>query len=131
MLPRMSGLELCRKLRGEGIQTPILMLTARSEEPDRVLGLDLGADDYVTKPFSVRELMARVRALLRRSQPQSNLPDDMRFGGVEIDFRSYEARRNGAAVEMTLEGIRDPSIPGVARGRGRDARRSLERGLGV
>jgi two-component system response regulator VicR len=62
MLPRMSGLELCRKLRGEGIQTPILMLTARSEEPDRVLGLDLGADDYVTKPFSVRELMARVRA---------------------------------------------------------------------
>jgi DNA-binding response OmpR family regulator len=69
MLPRMSGLELCRKLRGEGIQTPILMLTARSEEPDRVLGLDLGADDYVTKPFSVRELMARVRALLRRSQP--------------------------------------------------------------
>jgi DNA-binding response OmpR family regulator len=69
MLPRMSGFELCRKLRGEGIQTPILMLTARSEEPDRVLGLDLGADDYVTKPFSVRELMARVRALLRRSQP--------------------------------------------------------------
>jgi DNA-binding response OmpR family regulator len=101
MLPRMSGLELCRKLRGEGIQTPILMLTARSEEPDRVLGLDLGADDYVTKPFSVRELMARVRALLRRSQPRSDLPDDLRFGSVEIDFRSYEARRNGAAVEMT------------------------------
>jgi DNA-binding response OmpR family regulator len=101
MLPRMSGLELCRKLRGEGVQTPILMLTARSEEPDRVLGLDLGADDYVTKPFSVRELMARVRALLRRSQPQINLPDELRFGGVEIDFRSYEARRNGAAVEMT------------------------------
>src|SRR5580700_464611 len=68
MLPRMGGLELCRKLRAEGVQTPILMLTARSEEPDRVLGLDLGADDYVTKPFSVRELMARVRALLRRSQ---------------------------------------------------------------
>jgi len=101
MLPRMSGLELCRKLRGEGIQTPILMLTARSEEPDRVLGLDLGADDYVTKPFSVRELMARVRALLRRSQPPGNLPDDLQFGGVEIDFRSYEARRDGAAVEMT------------------------------
>src|SRR5579864_2408419 len=108
MLPRMSGLELCRKLRGEGIQTPILMLTARSEEPDRVLGLDLGADDYVTKPFSVRELMARVRALLRRSQPGPDgadgkdvLPDDLRFGAVEIDFRSYEARRGGAPVEMT------------------------------
>ena len=105
MLPRMSGFEFCRKLRGEGIQTPVLMLTARSEEPDRVLGLDLGADDYVTKPFSVRELMARVRALLRRSQPSSDgtpaLPDELRFGDTEIDFRSYEARRSGAPVEMT------------------------------
>jgi DNA-binding response OmpR family regulator len=105
MLPRMSGFEFCRKLRGEGIQTPILMLTARSEEPDRVLGLDLGADDYVTKPFSVRELMARVRALLRRSQPgpegTPDLPDDLRFGDVEIDFRSYEATLNGKSVEMT------------------------------
>jgi len=105
MLPRMSGFEFCRKLRGEGIQTPVLMLTARSEEPDRVLGLDLGADDYVTKPFSVRELMARVRALLRRSQSGSEgspgLPDDLHFGGMDIDFRSYEARRNGEPVEMT------------------------------
>jgi DNA-binding response OmpR family regulator len=105
MLPRMSGFEFCRKLRGEGIQTPVLMLTARSEEPDRVLGLDLGADDYVTKPFSVRELMARVRALLRRSQPGANgnpvLPDDLHFGGMDIDFRSYEARRNGEPVDMT------------------------------
>src|ERR1700735_2887888 len=99
MLPRMSGFEFCRKLRGEGVQTPVLMLTARSEEPDRVLGLDLGADDYVTKPFSVRELMARVRALLRRSQSGSeggpSLPDALSFGGTEIDFRSYEAHRNG------------------------------------
>jgi len=108
MLPRMSGLEVCRKLRAEGIQTPILMLTARSEEPDRVLGLDLGADDYVTKPFSVRELMARVRALLRRSQPGQEgvsdgvgLPDELRFGEAEIDFRSYEARVSGEPVEMT------------------------------
>jgi len=108
MLPRMSGLELCRKLRGEGVQTPILMLTARSEEPDRVLGLDLGADDYVTKPFSVRELMARVRALLRRSQPGqegvsdgAGLPDELHFGDAEIDFRSYEARIGGKPVEMT------------------------------
>ena len=67
MLPRMSGLELCRKLRTEDVQVPVLMLTARSEEADRVRGLDLGADDYVTKPFSVPELMARVRALLRRA----------------------------------------------------------------
>jgi len=101
MLPRMSGLEFCRKLRAEGIQTPILMLTARSEEPDRVLGLDLGADDYVTKPFSVRELMARIRALLRRSQPQAGLPDELSFGEIAIDFRRYEARRSGKVLEMT------------------------------
>jgi len=105
MLPRMSGLEFCRKLRGERIQTPVLMLTARSEEADRVLGLDLGADDYMAKPFSVRELMARVRALLRRSQPSPEgvaaLPNDLRFGGAEIDFRSYEARRNGEPIDMT------------------------------
>ena len=101
MLPRMSGLELCRKLRVEGIQTPILMLTARSEESDRVIGLDLGADDYVTKPFSVRELMARVRALLRRTQSASTLPDELRFQDVEVDFLRYIARRSGKAVEMT------------------------------
>jgi DNA-binding response OmpR family regulator len=101
MLPRMSGYELCRKMRAEGIQTPILMLTARSEEPDRVLGLDLGADDYVTKPFSVRELMARIRALLRRSQRNADLRDDLRFSGVQVDFRSYEARRGAERIEMT------------------------------
>jgi DNA-binding response OmpR family regulator len=101
MLPRMSGLELCRKLRGEGVQTPVLMLTARSEESDRVIGLDLGADDYVTKPFSLRELMARVRALLRRVQASPELPDELRFGDVEVDFRRYVARRCGRLVEMT------------------------------
>jgi DNA-binding response OmpR family regulator len=101
MLPGMSGFEFCRKLRGEGVQTPILILTARSEESDRVLGLDLGADDYVTKPFSLRELMARVRALLRRIQSSVHLPDELRFGDVEIDFRRYAARRCGKSVEMT------------------------------
>jgi len=101
MLPRVSGLELCRKLRAEGVQIPILMLTARSEEADRVLGLDLGADDYVTKPFSVRELMARIRALLRRTNSTNNLPNELRFGDVEIDFLRYVARRRGKPVEMT------------------------------
>jgi DNA-binding response OmpR family regulator len=101
MLPKLSGYELCRKARAEGITTPILMLTARGEEGDRVLGLDLGADDYVTKPFSVRELMARVRALLRRSQPVEALPDELRFDDVVVNFRSYEARKGGQALEMT------------------------------
>ena len=101
MLPKLSGYELCRKLREEGVATPILMLTARGEEADRVLGLDLGADDYVTKPFSIRELLARVRALLRRTQPTSPLPDELRFGDVAVDFRSYEAKKDGAPVDMT------------------------------
>jgi two-component system, OmpR family, alkaline phosphatase synthesis response regulator PhoP len=101
MLPGMSGLELCRKFRSEGIQTPILMLTAKSEESDRVLGLDLGADDYVTKPFSLRELMARVRALLRRTHAAAQLPEELRFGDVEVDFRRYVARRRGRVIEMT------------------------------
>jgi DNA-binding response OmpR family regulator len=100
MLPRMSGLELCRRLRQEGSQVPILMLTARSEEADRVIGLDLGADDYVTKPFSIRELLARIRALLRRHSPAA-LPDRLRFADVEIDFPRYVALRAGETVDMT------------------------------
>jgi DNA-binding response OmpR family regulator len=101
MLPRMSGLELCRKLRSEDVQVPVLMLTARSEEADRVRGLDLGGDDYVTKPFSVAELMARVRALLRRASLASEVPAILRFGQVEVDFRRYAAQRAGQPVEMT------------------------------
>jgi DNA-binding response OmpR family regulator len=77
------------------------MLTARSEESDRVIGLDLGADDYVTKPFSLRELMARVRALLRRTHSAAELPDELKFGDVEVDFRRYVARRRGKSVGMT------------------------------
>jgi DNA-binding response OmpR family regulator len=102
MLPKLSGYEICRKLRAEGNTTPILMLTARGEETDRVLGLDLGADDYVTKPFSIRELLARVRALLRRSQPgRPPAPDELSFGDVYVDFRSYEARKGDRPLEMT------------------------------
>ena len=101
MLPKMSGYELCRKLRGEGFAAPILMLTARGEEADRVLGLDLGADDYVTKPFSVRELLARIRALLRRAQPARPLPDEVHFGDVTMNFRSYEARKADQLLQLT------------------------------
>jgi DNA-binding response OmpR family regulator len=101
MLPRMSGYEVCRRLRDEGNTTPILMLTARGEEADRVLGLDLGADDYVTKPFSVRELLARVRAIVRRVHPPRPLPDELSFDDVVVDFRRYEARKGGQRIEMT------------------------------
>ena len=101
MLPRMSGLDLCRKLRAADDQVPVLMLTARGEEADRVTGLDLGADDYVVKPFSVPELMARIRALLRRASSASALPGSLAFGQVEVDFRRYSARRGGAPVDMT------------------------------
>lgn len=101
MLPRLSGYEVCRKIRGEGNMTPIVMLTARGEEADRVLGLDLGADDYVSKPFSIRELMARIRAILRRSQGARTMRDELRVGDVVVDFRRYEARRNSELLEMT------------------------------
>ncbi len=102
MLPKLSGYELCRKLREKGLTTPILMLTARGEETDRVLGLDIGADDYVTKPFSIRELLARIRALLRRAQPpQSVLPDELRFADVVVDFRRFEATKGDTELELT------------------------------
>ena len=100
-LPRMSGYEVCRKLRAGDSTTPILMLTARGEEEDRILGLDLGADDYVTKPFSVRELLARARALLRRSIAAQPMPDELRIGDIVVDFRSYEAHRNGRPIDLT------------------------------
>jgi DNA-binding response OmpR family regulator len=101
MLPKLSGYEICRKLRNEGSHVPILMLTARGDEADRILGLDLGADDYVSKPFSVRELLARVRALLRRSDPQKAPVDQLTFGDVVVDFPQFEARKKGQPVEMT------------------------------
>jgi len=101
MLPKLSGYEICRKMRSDGVNTPILMLTARGDEGDRVLGLDLGADDYVSKPFSLRELMARVRALLRRARPAPALLNQLRVNDATIDFRSYEARKGGEPLEMT------------------------------
>ncbi len=101
MLPVMNGLEICRKLRADGFQSPIIMLTARGEESDRVLGLDLGADDYVSKPFSIRELLARVRAFLRRANTEAALPGELRFDEIAVDFRRYEAHKRGKPVELT------------------------------
>jgi len=103
MLPKMSGYEICRKVRAEGNTTPILMLTARGEETDRVLGLDLGADDYVTKPFSIPELLARIRALLRRAHDfhAISLPDELHFDDVIIDFKRFEARKGTEELKMS------------------------------
>jgi len=101
MIPKIDGYELCRKVRGEGLATPILMLTARSEEANRVHGLDLGADDYVTKPFSVPELLARIRAILRRVQSPVALPDDLHFGDASVDFRRFEAKKGKEVLKLS------------------------------
>jgi len=99
MLPHKDGFEVCRELRRAGLRTPVILLTAKTQESDKVLGLELGADDYVTKPFSPRELRARVKAALRRAAGE--IPEIYRFGEVEVDFSRWELRRAGEAVEMT------------------------------
>jgi DNA-binding response OmpR family regulator len=103
MLPRKNGFDVCRELRARGTATPVVMLTARSQETDKVLGLELGADDYVTKPFSITELLARVRAVLRRTaaRPAGAPPETYRIGDLEIDFRMHQARRGKQRVEFT------------------------------
>ena len=101
MLPQMSGFDIVRKLREKGIRTPILMLTAKGEEIDKVLGLELGADDYVTKPFSLRELIARVNALLRRAIPGGPGDTMMKLGDVIVNFASYIGSKNGKEFSMT------------------------------
>ncbi len=100
MLPRLDGREVCRQLRASGAKTPILMLTALVAEEDRVAGLDLGADDYLTKPFSPRELVARVRAILRRA-PVSGAAGVLRFVGLELDEARFDAIVSGAPARLT------------------------------
>ena len=104
MLPKMDGFEVCKKLR-EHLSTPIIMLTARIEEIDKVLGLELGADDYITKPFSIRELMARVKANLRRTVPEGITSSNERtlvYQSLTIDVERYEAKKNGEVLDLTL-----------------------------
>ena len=101
MLPVLSGLDVCRTLRARGIETPILMLTARSEETDKVVGLEVGADDYVTKPFSIKELLARIRAHLRRARKEVGDIESFSFGNVELNFKKYAARKGGQALELS------------------------------
>lgn len=103
MMPQMSGLDVCKRLKAERPSMPIIMLTARGQEIDKVVGLELGADDYVTKPFSIRELMARVKAVLRRAAPQAPAPEIYRFSDVEVNVRSNEVLRAGSPVDLSAK----------------------------
>lgn len=101
MLPKLNGYEICRILRREGSNVPILMLTAKKQEMDKVMGLELGADDYMTKPFGVMELLARVKALLRRVQRTEIQLTHLQFGDVEINFETFTATRDGKPIELS------------------------------
>jgi DNA-binding response OmpR family regulator len=104
MLPGMSGFDICRNARREGIETPIILLTARGEEIDKVVGLELGADDYITKPFSLRELLARIKAILRRSPAEKeDQPDQtlVSIGNITINFKNYQALQDGQEIKMS------------------------------
>ena len=104
MLPVMDGFEVCKQVR-EKSNVPILMLTAKEEEVDKVLGLELGADDYITKPFGMRELIARIKANIRRTESEGTkeMPEDIKdFGAITLDMNRYEVRKNGEALDLTL-----------------------------
>ncbi len=101
MLPKLSGLDVCRRLRQQGSRIPIIMLTARGQEIDKVLGLKIGADDYVTKPFSFLELMARVEAVLRRATGYVDAPEAYKFGDFQVDFKKMETRKGKKKVELS------------------------------
>jgi DNA-binding response OmpR family regulator len=101
MLPRLSGEDICRTLRQEGVTTPILFLTAKGEEHQRVAGFELGADDYVSKPFSMRELLGRIQAILKRAAGQKHLLAYCRFGDVSVDFIKMEVQRGNQVVFLT------------------------------
>ena len=101
MLPVLDGTEVCKRLRMRGDRTPIIMLTVKDKEIDKVLGLELGADDYMTKPFSLRELTARVRAVFRRTEERPPARDVCSFAGIDLDFKKFEASKNGKKLDLT------------------------------
>ena len=102
MLPKMDGLEVCREIRQKNMNIPIIMLTAKGEEIDKVVGLEVGADDYITKPFSIRELLARLKAHLRREKREvKKIPETYSFGDVEVDFSHFKVRRKDKEVDLT------------------------------
>jgi DNA-binding response OmpR family regulator len=101
MLPKLNGYEVCKRLKKEIPDLPIIMLTAKSQEAEIVTGLEIGADDYITKPFSVLELLARIKALFRRIKSGSEIPEVHRFGDLEINFKKYEARKKGKPIKLS------------------------------
>lgn len=105
MMPKKDGLQTCKEIRKDGISTPLILLTARNDEVDRVLGLDLGADDFLAKPFGMAELLARIRALLRRTKGMGSI-DKVNFDDVAIDFKAYKAERNNEPLELSAREYR-------------------------
>ena len=132
MLPGKDGFEVCRELRHGGLRTPIVLLTAKAQEAEKILGLDVGADDYVTKPFSPRELRARLRALLRRATPAAG-ESIHPFGSCELDLERFELRREGRKLEATPTELKLLAVFVRNRGRVLTRERLLEEvwGLGV
>ncbi len=126
MLPKKDGFQVCRELRRSGISTPIVLLTARAQEAEKVLGLQLGADDYVTKPFSPMELRARIQAVLRRTGTGAG-PDVHRFGDATIDFARAEFRRGATSIDLTAVEFKLLSAFVASRGRVLSRRQLLDR----
>ena len=104
-MPRKDGFQVCKELRNKGISTPLILLTARSEEVDKVLGLELGADDYLAKPFGMLELVARVKALLRRNKSTKEL-EKVEFSGIKIDFKAYKAEKESKPIDLSAREYR-------------------------
>jgi DNA-binding response OmpR family regulator len=106
ILPDMDGMELCKKLRDEDIRVPIIMVTSRKDEIDKIIGLEIGADDYITKPFNMRELLARMKALLRRVSFDSGKLSKYSFGNISVDFKKFEALKDGKPIKLSATEFR-------------------------
>ena len=130
MLPVLDGNEVCKKLRMKGDRTPIIMLTVKDKEIDKVLGLELGADDYMTKPFSLRELIARVKAVFRRTEEGPVEPHAFSFGGIDLDFKKFEAAKKGKNARFDPPGVPHAEAFRREKGTGPDAGRFPGRHLG-
>jgi len=102
MLPKISGEQLCTKWRRDGLQTPVIMLTAKGQEKEKVAGLNLGADDYITKPFSLEELLARINAVLRRTDPARAVGQNFKFGDLDVDIAALKVQRKSRQIEITM-----------------------------